>query len=68
MPTASQCIIRGVGNYVIRISAAEAASDFPALLDHVRASDEVVIERDPGPAAVVGPVASALIRRQRQTM
>jgi hypothetical protein len=45
-----------VGNCVIRISAAEAAS-VPALLDHVRVSDEVVIEHDAGPAAVVGPAA-----------
>jgi hypothetical protein len=48
-----------VGNCIMRLSAAEAASDFPALLDHVRVSDEVVIEHDAGPAAVVGPAAPA---------
>jgi len=48
-----------VGNCVIRISAAEAASDFPALLDHARVSDKVVIEHDAGPPAVVGPAAPA---------
>jgi antitoxin (DNA-binding transcriptional repressor) of toxin-antitoxin stability system len=41
---------------VIRISAAKAAS-VPGLLDHVHVGDEVVIEHDAGPAAVVRPVA-----------
>jgi hypothetical protein len=48
-----------VGSCAIRISPAEVASDFPALLDHVRVSDEVVIEHDAGPTAVVGPTAPA---------
>ena len=47
-----------VGNCVIRISAAEAASDFPALLDHVRVGDEFVIEHDARLAAVLRCVAS----------
>jgi antitoxin (DNA-binding transcriptional repressor) of toxin-antitoxin stability system len=48
-----------MGNRVIHISAAEAASDFAALLDHVRAGDEVVIEHDAHPVAVLRPPASA---------
>ena len=44
---------------MIHISAAEAASDFAALLDHVRAGDEVVIEHDARPVAVLRPAAPA---------
>jgi antitoxin (DNA-binding transcriptional repressor) of toxin-antitoxin stability system len=47
------------GNRVIQISAAEAARHFPGLWDHVRVGDEVVIEHDARPAAVVPPVAPA---------
>ena len=43
---------------MIHVSAAEAASDFAALLDHVRAGDEVVIEHDARPVAVLRPAAS----------
>jgi len=46
-----------MGNRVIHISAADAASDFAALLDHVRAGDEVVIEHDARPVAVLRPAA-----------
>jgi antitoxin (DNA-binding transcriptional repressor) of toxin-antitoxin stability system len=42
---------------VIHISAADAASDFAALLDHVRAGDEVVIEHDARPVAVLRAAA-----------
>jgi prevent-host-death family protein len=49
----------GMGNRVIHISAEDAASDFSALLDRVRAGDEVVIERDARPVAVLRPAASA---------
>ena len=42
---------------MIHISAAEAASDFAALLDRVRAGDEVVIEHDARPVAVLRPAA-----------
>ena len=38
---------------MIHISAVEAANDFGALLDRVRAGDEVVIERDAQPVAVL---------------
>jgi antitoxin (DNA-binding transcriptional repressor) of toxin-antitoxin stability system len=38
---------------VIRISEAEAASDFAAVLDRVRAGAEVIIEKDSRPVAVV---------------
>ena len=50
----------GMGNRVIHISATEAASDFAALLDHVRAGDEVVIEHDARPVAVLRPAAPSL--------
>jgi prevent-host-death family protein len=40
---------------VIHISEAEAARDFAALLDRVRAGAEVVIETDARPVAVVRP-------------
>ena len=48
-----------MGNRVIHISATEAANDFAALLDHVRAGDEVVIEHDARPVAVLRPAAPA---------
>ena len=48
-----------MGNRVIHISAAEAASDFAALLDRVRAGDEVVIEHDARPVAVLRPATPA---------
>ena len=44
---------------MIHISAAEAASDFAALLEQVRAGDEVVIEHDARPVAVLRPAAPA---------
>jgi antitoxin (DNA-binding transcriptional repressor) of toxin-antitoxin stability system len=44
-----------MGNRVIHISDAEAASDFASLLDRVRAGDEVVIEHDAHPVAVLRP-------------
>ena len=40
---------------VIHISDAEAANDFPSLLDRVRAGAEIVIEHDARPVAVVRP-------------
>ena len=40
---------------VIHVSDAEAAKDFPALLERVGAGAEVVIERDSRPVAVVRP-------------
>ena len=46
-----------MGKRVIHVSAAEAASDFAALLDRIRAGDEVVIEDDARPLAVLRPAA-----------
>jgi prevent-host-death family protein len=46
-----------MGNRVIHISASEAVSDFGALLDHVRAGDDVIIEHDSRPVAVLRPAA-----------
>jgi len=40
----------------IHMSEAEAANDFKALMDHVRAGSEVVIESDIRPLAVIRPV------------
>ena len=48
-----------MGKRVIHISDAEAASDFASLLDRVRAADEVVIEHDARPVAVLRPAAPA---------
>ena len=48
---------RSMGNRVIHISDTEAASDFTSLLDRVRAGDEVVIEHDARPVAVLRPAA-----------
>ena len=44
----------------IRVSEAEAASDFPSLLARVRAGAEVVIERDAEAVAVIRPAAPHL--------
>ena len=46
-----------MGNRVIHISAEEATRDFAALLVHVRAGDEVVIEHNALPVAVLRPAA-----------
>jgi antitoxin (DNA-binding transcriptional repressor) of toxin-antitoxin stability system len=46
-----------MGNRVVHISDTEAASDFASLLDRVRAGDEVVIEHDAHPVAVMRPAA-----------
>jgi antitoxin (DNA-binding transcriptional repressor) of toxin-antitoxin stability system len=48
-----------MGGRVIHISDAEAVSDFASLLDRVRAGDEIVIEHDAHPVAVLRPAASA---------
>jgi len=42
---------------VIHLSEAEAASDFPSLMAHVRAGAEVIIENDSHPVAIVQPAA-----------
>jgi prevent-host-death family protein len=44
-----------MGNRVIHISDAEAANDFASLLDRVRAGNEVVIEHNARPVAVMRP-------------
>jgi len=48
-----------MGNRVIHISDADAVSDFASLLDRVRAGDEVVIEHDAHPVAVLRPAPPA---------
>lgn len=50
----------GMAKRVIHITEAEAAGDFASLLERVRAGEEVVIERDERPVAVVRPAESAL--------
>lgn len=42
-----------MSNRVIHVSDSEAAADFASLLDRVRAGDEIVIERDARPVAVL---------------
>ena len=44
-----------MGQPVIHISEAEAASNFASLMAHVRAGAEVIIESDAKPVAVVHP-------------
>ena len=51
-----------MGNRVIHISDAEAASDFASLLDRVRAGEEVVIEHDARPVAVLRPAPPAALQ------
>lgn len=46
----------GMFKRVIHVSEAEAANDFAALLDRVRAGAEVVIEHDARPVAVLHAV------------
>lgn len=46
---------RRMAKHVIRISEAEAASDFASLMARVRSGDEVVIEHNARPIAVVSP-------------
>jgi prevent-host-death family protein len=50
-----------MGNRVIHIADAEAAGDFASLLDRVRAGDEVVIEHDGHPVAVLLPAPAPAI-------
>ena len=47
-----------MGNRVIHISDADAAGQFTSLLDRVRAGEEVVIEHDARPVAVLRPADS----------
>lgn len=51
-----------MGNRVIHMSDSEAASNFASLLERVRAGDEVVIEHDAWPVAVVRAPGAALGR------
>jgi len=44
---------RDMAKHVIRISDAEAASDFASLLERVRTGAEIVIEHDARPVAVL---------------
>jgi antitoxin (DNA-binding transcriptional repressor) of toxin-antitoxin stability system len=47
--------MQGMAKNVIHISDAEAAGNFASVLKHVSAGDEVVIEHDARPVAVVRP-------------
>jgi len=51
--------MEAMGNRVIHISDADAASDFISVLDRVCAGDEVVIEHDARPVAVLRPATPA---------
>ncbi len=42
---------------VIHVSEEEAASDFASLTSHVRAGEELIIESNARPLAIVGPAA-----------
>jgi hypothetical protein len=54
---------------VIHISEAEAAKDFPALMEKVRGGAEVVIENDAIPVAVLhAPVAKEYVRRLSESL
>jgi prevent-host-death family protein len=44
-----------MGRNVVHVTEAEAAKDFAAVMDKVRAGAEVVIEKDARPVAVVKP-------------
>ncbi|HXJ91880.1 MAG TPA: DUF5678 domain-containing protein [Terriglobia bacterium] len=46
-----------MGGRVIHVSDLEAVSDFASMLDRVRAGDEIVIEHDSYPVAVLRPAA-----------
>jgi len=48
-----------VGDRVIHVSDAEAARDFASLLDRVRAGNEIIIEHDARPVAVLRAPAAA---------
>jgi antitoxin (DNA-binding transcriptional repressor) of toxin-antitoxin stability system len=48
-----------MGSRVIHVSDAEAANDFASLLDRVRAGEEIVIEHDSRPVAVMRPAPPA---------
>ncbi len=53
----------------IRISAAEAARDFPGLLARVRAGDEIVIEDPSAPPVILRPAAEpAALRRLSESL
>jgi antitoxin (DNA-binding transcriptional repressor) of toxin-antitoxin stability system len=47
---------------VIHVSEADAASDFPSLMKHVRAGAEVIIEDNAKPVAVVRRIAEPTLR------
>ena len=49
-----------MGKPVIHISETDAASDFPALLKHVRAGAEVIIESKSEPVAILHSVEPAV--------
>jgi prevent-host-death family protein len=49
-----------MGKNVVHVTEAEAAKDFAAVMDKVRAGAEVVIEKDARPVAVVKPAEPVL--------
>ena len=52
----------------IRISEAEAASDFAGLMARVRAGAEVVIENDAAPAILLRVAAESPLRRLSESL
>lgn len=52
-----------MGNRVIHMSDTEAATDFASLLEHVRAGDEVVIEHNAQPVAVLRPATTLSLEK-----
>jgi antitoxin (DNA-binding transcriptional repressor) of toxin-antitoxin stability system len=53
---------------VIHISEAEAARDFAAVMDYVRAGAEVVIDNDASPVAVLRPATNPNLRRLSESL
>jgi len=52
----------------IHISEAEAAANFAALMAHINAGEQVVIERDSKPVAVLTPSATSMPPRETRTV
>jgi antitoxin (DNA-binding transcriptional repressor) of toxin-antitoxin stability system len=53
---------------VIHISEAEATRDFAAVMNHVRAGAEVIIDNDASPVAVLRPAANPNLRRLSESL
>jgi antitoxin (DNA-binding transcriptional repressor) of toxin-antitoxin stability system len=50
-------MIEGMERQILRVSEADAARDLAAILEHVQAGTEVVIERDAQPLAIIRAAA-----------